>query len=200
MGLSQCRPGSDRSVHPACRVRVCKVKLRPSKTRMQQLEQPKRENVLSLKGMTRSGIAEDLGGPRHRARRPSVGSRAIARQIRPRDRAPKTGLGPSGLRPLPRHPSTAPTLPVAWCPACARASAGLIARRTEEDDIALGPHLGATGRLPSGSSRVRDSHAPPINVRRCGRRGLRGNPPSAGPPLRCGPLRDARVAWDASGL
>jgi hypothetical protein len=30
MGLSQCRPGRDRSVHPACRVRVCKVRLRPS--------------------------------------------------------------------------------------------------------------------------------------------------------------------------
>jgi len=30
MGLSQCRPGRDRSVHPACRVRVCNVKLRPS--------------------------------------------------------------------------------------------------------------------------------------------------------------------------
>jgi hypothetical protein len=32
MGLSQCRPGRDRSVHPACRVRVCNVKLRPSST------------------------------------------------------------------------------------------------------------------------------------------------------------------------
>ena len=30
MGLSQCRPGRDRSVHPACRVRVCNVNLRPS--------------------------------------------------------------------------------------------------------------------------------------------------------------------------
>lgn len=30
MGLSQCRPGRDRSVHPARRVRVCNVKLRPS--------------------------------------------------------------------------------------------------------------------------------------------------------------------------
>ena len=43
-------------------------------------------------------------------------------------------------------------------------------------------------------------HSPPINVRRCGRRDLRGNPPAAGPPLRCGPWRDASVAWDASGL
>ena len=30
MGLSQCRLGRDRSVLPACRVRVCNVKLRPS--------------------------------------------------------------------------------------------------------------------------------------------------------------------------
>ena len=30
MGLSECRPGRDRSVHLACRVRVCNVKLRPS--------------------------------------------------------------------------------------------------------------------------------------------------------------------------
>jgi hypothetical protein len=56
-------------------------------------------------------------------------------------------------------------------------------------------------RSPRGSSRhVRDGHPPPIYARRCGRRGLRGNPPAAGPPLRCGPWRDARVAWDASGL
>jgi hypothetical protein len=47
---------------------------------------------------------------------------------------------------------------------------------------------------------VRSGHAPPINVRRCGRRDLRGNPPAAGPPLRSGPWRDASVAWDASGL
>ena len=178
--------------------------------------------------MARSGFSDDLGGPRPRARRPSVGSRAIARQIRPRDRAPKTGLGPFGLRPLPRHPATMSTLPLDWCPARARlypynlshvavarfarnhsifrpritkGSARLLVRRM---------HAGRPrhsrlscrryGRLPFGSSRVRDSHVPPINVRRCGRRGLRGNPPSAGPPLRCGPWRDARVAWDASGL
>ena len=37
------------------------------------------------------------------------------------------------------------------------------------------------------SSHVRCGHPPPINVRRCGSRRLRGNPPAAGPPLRSGP-------------
>ncbi len=32
MGLSQCRPGRNRSVHRACRVRVYTVKLRSSST------------------------------------------------------------------------------------------------------------------------------------------------------------------------
>jgi hypothetical protein len=30
MGLSHCRPGRDRSVHPCLRVRICNVKLRSS--------------------------------------------------------------------------------------------------------------------------------------------------------------------------
>jgi hypothetical protein len=65
---------------------------------------------------------------------------------------------------------------------------------------ATGLHTTRSEPRPVPSSYARAGHTPPINVRRCGRQGLRGNPPSAGPPLRFGPWRDASVAWDASGL
>jgi hypothetical protein len=74
-------------------------------------------------------------------------------------------------------------------------------RRGPRQQLAFTGAYRSHSRSPSGSSLLaRDGHPPPSYARRCGRRGLRGNPPPAGPPLRCGPWRDASVAWDASGL
>jgi hypothetical protein len=55
--------------------------------------------------------------------------------------------------------------------------------------------------LPSSAVRLADSHSPPMDVRRCGRRGPRRNPRCARV-LHCVPVPGATqsVAWDASGL
>jgi hypothetical protein len=99
----------------------------------------------------------------------------------------------------PAAPSEDPSVPQRSS-LSSRSLAPAAASRAEAADRLTGAYR-SRSRSPSGSSlHVRDGHTPPIYARRCGRRGLRGNPPAAGPPLRCGPWRDASVAWDASGL
>ena len=181
-------------------------------------------------------VANEFGGPLPRAE-PSGGSRAIARQRLPRDRAaygvsshsgnaryrgasgtvdgsPSSlataastsraaeGCPPSArtrmnsavssacvrlLRPLRALSLVAPQFSLAGHIDRATPSVGFAL--TGQDDFGLPP------RRPSTSCRSRRlvlitcplRPSPPINVRRCGSRRLRGNPPAAGPPLRSGP-------------
>ena len=134
--------------------------------------------------------------------RPSVGSRPIARELTPRDRAAfgvsaHPGHGRSRDQAARSEPQRSPPH---MCRACSAGLAQLVC--TCEAPLVSAPltaSLPARHFVPYSPGRP----SPPSMVRRCGSRRLRGNPPAAGPPLRCGPARRKRRlgasgAWAAA--
>ena len=157
-----------------------------------------------------------LGGPLPRAQRPRSG-RALSRgQRRPRDQAAfgvsahsrndpsRDAAGrPHAANPEAfalRIPIDSPSYALHWCSfSCSQLKVRADVSRWRSSSLSHRVSPPARHFVLSSPGRP----SPPSMVRRCGSRRLRGNPPAAGPPLRCGPARRKRRlgasgAWAAA--